>query len=184
MFKLVSKTKVRTAARTVGLWLLLTLLLGACQPIQRLPEMKTAVAASALTPLEQANQAVVQRFYDEVVNKKNLAVFAEVFDPNMVEHSLGIGLVMTETEMFAALPDLHLTVDLWVVEGDLVTAVVTVSGTHQAEFMGVAATGNKVSWSSIDIWRVKDGKITDVWHDVPNEDILQQIGYTLVPPTK
>jgi hypothetical protein len=43
---------------------------------------------------------------------------------------------------------------------------------------------NKVTWSSSDIWRVKDGKITDVWHNFPNQDILQQIGYTLVPPTK
>ncbi len=126
----------------------------------------------------------MQRFYDEVVNKKNLAVFAEVFDPNRVEHSLGIGVTITDTEILAGLPDLHLTVDLWVVEGDLVTAIVTTRGTHQAEFMGVAPTGNKVGWSSIDIWRVKDGKITDVWHDFPNEDILQQIGYTLVPPAK
>jgi len=164
--------------------LLLALLLSACQPIQRLPETKAAVAASAQTPLEQANQAVVQRFYDEVVNNKNFDAFAEVFDPNMVEHSLGIGVILTDTEILTAFPDLHLTVDLLVVEGDLVTAVVTTKGTHQAEFMGVAPTGNPISWSSIDIWRVKDGKITDVWHDFPNEDILQQVGYTLVPPTK
>lgn len=167
-----------------GLLLISMLIMGACQPIQQLSETKTVAAASAQTPLEQANQAVVQRFYDEVVNKKNLAVFAEVFDPKMVEHSLGIGLVLTDTEVLAAFPDLHLTVDFWVVEGDLVTAVVTTRGTHQAAFMGVAPTGNPISWSSIDIWRVKDGKITDVWHDVPNEDILQQVGYTLVPPAK
>jgi predicted ester cyclase len=69
-------------------------------------------------------------------------------------------------------------------EGDLVTAVVTASGTHRAEIMGIRPSGNKVTWSSIDIWRGKDGKITDVWHNFPNEDILQQIGYTLVPPMK
>jgi len=55
------------------LWLLLALLLSACQPIQRLPETKTAAAASAETPLEQANQAVVQRFYDEVVKILGIA---------------------------------------------------------------------------------------------------------------
>ena len=173
----------RKSFHLFGLLLITMLVMGACQPIQRLPETKAAAAASAQTPLEQANQAVVQRFYDEVVNNKNFDAFAEVFDPNMVEHSLGIGIILTDTEILTALPDLHLTVDLWVVEGDLVTAVVTTSGTHQAEFMGVAPTGNPVSWSSIDIWRVKNGKITDVWHDFPNEDILQQIGYTLVPPS-
>lgn len=167
-----------------GLLLITMLIMGGCQPVQQLPETKTVAAASAQTPLEQANQAVVQRFYDEVVNNKNFDAFAEVFDPNMVEHSLGIGVILTDTEILTAFPDLHLTVDMWVVEGDLVTAVVTTKGTHQAEFMGVAPTGNPISWSSIDIWRVKDGKITDVWHNFASADILQQVGYTLVPPAK
>jgi predicted ester cyclase len=73
-------------------------------------------------------------------------------------------------------------VDLWVIEGDLLTAVVTVSGTHLGELMGVAPTGNKVTWSHIDIWRIKDGKIVEVWHNFPTADILEQIGYQLVPP--
>ena len=72
----------------------------------------------------------------------------------------------------------------WTIDGDLVTAVVTVSGTYQTELMGVAPTGNKVTFSQIDIWRVQDGKITDVWHNFANADILQQIGYQLVPPAQ
>ena len=102
----------------------------------------------------------------------------------MVAHELGFTPALSNTILFTGLPDLHLKVDLWVIEGDLITAVVTVSGTHQAEMMGVAPTGNKVTFSQIDVWRVKDGKITDVWHNFANADILQQIGYTLVPPTK
>lgn len=149
--------------------------------IQEDPPAKTDTGK---TEMEAANQAVVQRFYDEVVNKKNLEVFQEVFDPNMVAHELGIGAFITDTVLLAGLPDLQIKVDLWVIEGDLVTAVVTASGTHQAEIMGVAPTGNLVTWSSIDIWRVKDGKITDVWHNAPNADILLQLGYTLVPPVK
>ena len=39
------------------------------------------------------------------------------------------------------------------------TACVTYDGTHQAEFLGVPATGKAVTWSIIDIWRVKAGKI-------------------------
>jgi predicted ester cyclase len=130
--------------------------------LRQIQDDPTAMTDTGETEMEAANQAVVQRFYEEVVNQKKLEVFQEVFDPHMVEYSLGIGPTLTDTEMFAGFPDLHLTVDLWVVEGDLVTAVVTVSGTHQAEFIGVAPTGNTVSWSSIDIWRVKNGKITDL----------------------
>jgi predicted ester cyclase len=178
------KTVVKTMRRTSGLWLLLALLLSACQPIQQVPATQTAATVSAETPLEQANQAVVQRFYEEVVNQKKLEVFQEVFDPHMVAHDLGRASAITDTVLLAGLPDLHIKVDLWVLQGDLVTAVVTASGTHQAAIMGIAPTGNKVIWSSIDVWRVKGGKITDVWHNFPNQDILQQIGYTLVPPTK
>jgi len=168
----------------LGLLALVILSLTACQPIQALPATQSAAAASLETPLETANKAVVQRFYEEVVNKKNLEVFQEVFDPNMVEHILGITPYITDTVLLAGLPDLHLTVDLWVIKGDLVTAVVTASGTHQVAIMDVAPTGNKVTFSQIDIWRVKDGKITDVWHNFASADILLQLGYTLVPPAK
>ena len=76
----------------------------------------------------------------------------------------------------AAFPDVQSTVDLWVVDGDLVTAVVTNKGTHQAEFMGVPATGLPVTFHIIDVFRIKDGKVVDLWHNIPNEDILEQIG--------
>lgn len=176
---------MKTIVRISSLLLLLTLLLSACQPIQRLPETKSAAAASVLTPMEQANQAVVQRFYEEVVNQKKTEVFKEVFDPKMTEHALGYGpQLFRDVDLFAGFPDLHLKVDLWIVKDDLITAVVTASGTQTGEFIGIAPTGKKMTFSQIDIWRIKNGKITDVWHNFASADILQQIGYTLVPPTK
>jgi len=141
--------------------------------------------ASMETPLEQANQAVIQRFYEEVANQKKLEVFQEVFDPNMIEHSLGFGpQYFRDTDLFTGFPDQHVTVDLWMVKNDMVAAVVTVTGTQTGEFIGIAPTGNKVTFSQIDIWRVKDGKITDVWHNFASADILLQVGYTLVPPVQ
>ena len=70
------------------------------------------------------------------------------------------------------------------VEGELITAIVTLSGTQQAAMMGVEPSGNQVTWSQIDVWHVQDGKITDVWHNFANADILQQLGYKLVPPAQ
>lgn len=175
---------MKSMLRTACVWLLLTLLLSACQPIQPLSTTQTASAATGETKLEAANQAVVQRFYEEVVNQKKLEVFKEVFDSHMVAHELGITPYITDTVLLAGFPDLHLTVQLWEVKGDLVTAVVTVSGTQQAAILDLAPTGKKVTWSSIDTWRVKNGKITDVWHNFPDGDILLQLGYKLVPPTK
>jgi predicted ester cyclase len=133
------------------------------------------------TNLEAANKAVVQRFYDEVFTQKKMAVLDEVFDPNMVVHDLDVGGELPGgglPETLAAFPDVKATVNLWVIEDDLVTAYMTYNGTHQAEFLGVAATGKAVTASIIDIFRVKDGKVVELWHNIPNEDILEQIQST------
>jgi ketosteroid isomerase-like protein len=110
------------------------------------------------------------------MNQKNLSVAGELFAPNMLIHQfdpagegLDLGLLI------AALPDLHVTVDHLTAEGDLVTAMVTFSGTHEVEFMGIAPTGNPVHFSLIDLQRIEDGKIVEVWHNVPLTDILHQI---------
>jgi predicted ester cyclase len=130
------------------------------------------------TSIETANKAVVQRFYDEVFTQKKMAVLDEVFDPNMVVHDLDVGGELPGQglpELLTAFPDMKATVNLWVIEDDLVTAYMTYNGTHQAEFLGVAATGKAVTASIIDIFRVKDGKVVELWHNIPNEDILEQI---------
>lgn len=77
--------------------------------------------------------------------------------------------------LITALPDLRVTVDRLLAEGDMVTALVTFSGTHQVEFLGVAPTGNPVTFSLLDLQRVQDGKIVEVWHNVPLSDILHQM---------
>src|SRR5215203_1962723 len=137
--------------------LLATVLLAtvACQPVQPV----SALEAKAADKAGEENKAVVERFYEGVVNQKDFSVFEEVFDADMVAHELGFGPNLKDTEMLTALPDLHLTVERWVVEGDMITAVVTFTATHQGEFMGVAPTGNTVTWSNIDIWHVENGKI-------------------------
>jgi len=175
MFKPVGKTRVRT----VGLWLLLALLLSACQPIQQLPATQTASAASAETSTEAASKAVVQRLYEEVLNQKQLNVADEIFDANVIDHNggpnggeaakAGVAVVLT------GLPDLQVTADLWIIKGDLVTSRVTFTGTQTGELMGVAPTGKPVTWTHIDIHRVQNGKITDIWHNIPVADILHQI---------
>jgi predicted ester cyclase len=139
-------------------------------------------AAPPRSPDEQANQAVAQRFDDEVFTGKKMDVLAEVFDANLQVHDLAVGgepgTATLLQDTLTAFPDVNASVQQWVVEGDLVTAVVTFTGTHQAEFMGVAATGRPVAWSIIDVFRVRDGKVVELWHNVPNDDILAQIGDT------
>jgi predicted ester cyclase len=170
---------VKTLVRTLSLLLLLAMLLSACQPIQALPATQAPGAAAAATSLEQANQAVIQRLYEEVMNQKDLRVVDEIFDAHVVAHDTGDegveGAKAGLAALLAGLPDLKVTVDFWVVKGDMVTSQVSFRGTQRGELMGVAPTGKPVAWTHIDIHRVQNGKITDVWHTIPVADILHQI---------
>ena len=68
-------------SRLYALLIILLLATTACQPIQPVSAMKADTA-------RQENQAVVNRFYEEVVNQKHVDVMKEVFDAEMVEHRL------------------------------------------------------------------------------------------------
>ena len=164
------KTVVRTSS------LLLVLVFSAWQPAQRLSATPNSAPASAETAQEKANKAVVQRFYEEVVNQKHMEVLSELFDAKIVFHDLDFGAHGGDLPgVLTGLPDVKATIDPWVVKDDLVTAVVTFKGTHKGTLLGIAPTGNPVTFSIIDVYRVKNGKITDLWHNVPNNDILAQI---------
>jgi predicted ester cyclase len=155
--------------------LLFSLSLTACQPIQPVAATpNTAIAAA--TGSEAANKAVVQRIYEEAFNQKNPGFFAEVMDPKLANHELDYGADgLDPALLMAGFPDLQAAVDRIVVEGDMVTALVTFSGTHQGEFLGVAPTGRLMTFSLIDLFRFQDGKVVEVWHYVPVPDILEQI---------
>ncbi len=82
---------------------------------------------------------------------------------------------------YRAFPDLRVEVGHLLAEGDLVADHVTVSGTHQEEFMGVAATGKRVTFTGTNINRIADGKIAEHWGNFDNLGMMQQLG-AISPP--
>ena len=127
--------------------------------------------------LEQ-NKTLFKRFVDEVFNKKNVAVIDELMDPNMVEHNLGTlqELKALITAFLGAFPDLHVTVDDLIAEGDKIVGRVTLTGTQQGELMGIPATGKKVSFSEILIIRISNGKVVEHWEVTDTMSMMQQLG--------
>jgi predicted ester cyclase len=79
----------------------------------------------------------------------------------------------------AAFPDWHSDLDFLVEEGDLVVETFTASGTQQGEIFGVPASGRAVSLHGINIWRVRDGRITERWGRLDELGLMRQLG--LVP---
>ena len=81
---------------------------------------------------------------------------------------------------FKTFPDFHVTLDDIIAEGDLVCIRMTVTGTHQSEYRGIAPTGKKIKVRGVQIYRVVDGKVVEGWTDYnfyPDQlDLLMKLG--------
>ena len=73
-------------------------------------------------------------------------------------------------------PDIHLTVEDVIAEGDKVVARNTVTGTHRGEFMGVGPTGKSVTYDEVFIFRFADGRVVETWGVVDVYAQMKQIG--------
>ena len=89
-----------------------------------------------------------------------------------------------ESELYDALPDLHVTIDDMVAEGDKVATRTTWTGTHKGEFMGVPPTNKKVTFSLIVINRFAGGKIVEDHGEYSALDLMRQLGLKEIPTPK
>ena len=138
------------------------------------------------TPLTNDLVDMTNRFIEEVWNKGDMSVADELCAPDIVRTTPpSIGAVTNTVEEMKqgiiswreSFPDAKITVDRGMIaRGNRVTVQWTFSGTHQGEFMGVAATGKKVTSSGISILTFAKGKIVDdyaMWDDL---DVWRQLG--------
>jgi steroid delta-isomerase-like uncharacterized protein len=131
----------------------------------------------------EAAKAVVRRNTEEVQSKGNFDVFEEVFaddfvdhtpQPNMIPDKAGVrGLYRS---LRAAFPDFRAEIHWQAVDGDLVTTFKTYHGTHEGAFLGVAPTGRQVHFETVDVMRVRNGKITEHWGVANLFSVMQQLG--------
>jgi predicted ester cyclase len=104
-------------------------------------------------------KAVVERYYDQVLNGRDLDAVGEFFaDERMVE-AVRQGCFA----YFQAFPDLHIALDELIGEGDRVFVRSTMTGTHDGEYKGIPATGRHVSAESAEVYRVVDGRFAGYW---------------------
>jgi steroid delta-isomerase-like uncharacterized protein len=128
----------------------------------------------------QDNKALLRRYIEEGIGKGNFTVVDEVVASTFVGHSVtpsmevkGLeGLKQRLTQLRTAFPDLHVTVEEMVAEGDKVATRTTSRGTHKGEFQGVAPSGASVTWTTIAIGRVANGKLQEGWL---TNDLLPQL---------
>jgi steroid delta-isomerase-like uncharacterized protein len=133
--------------------------------------------------MSEANKALIRRLVEEVQNQHNVAAMDEFFAPSFVNYDIIAGLPDTlegskqlHRMLFAALPDLKMTIHDQAAEGDKVWTRKTATGTHQGELFGIPATGKQVSWKIIDIMTIRNGKVTEHWVVADVMSLMQQLG--------
>ena len=130
------------------------------------------------------HRETIRRLFDEVVNNGKIEATEELLDPEFQSRTPQATL---DREGFgdyvrmwrAAFPDLHGEVDDVVVDGDKVAWSVRAPGTHPGEFMGIPPTGNRVDFDSLNIARLREGR---VWRHRVMMDIPTMMGQLGVGP--
>lgn len=112
-----------------------------------------------------------------------------MFATNLVEHAVPPGLApdieslkQLVSAYFNAFPDLQVTIEDTIAEGDKVMTRLTWRGPHSGELMGMPPTGKQVAFSGMESYRIADtdGKIVEIWAYSDNLGMFQQLG--VIPP--
>ena len=130
-----------------------------------------------------ANAEFIHRWFDEVWNNKNEDAIDEMLAADGVGYGLG-GENIVGPENFkvfqrafvSAYPDLKVTVEDTVVEGDKIAARCRVSGSHDGEGIGLLPTNQPVDFTGMVIVRVQDGKIVEAWNEFNFMEMYKQVG--------
>ena len=116
------------------------------------------------------NKAKLRYFFDEVLQKGNMAVIDELVATDFVDHNPGPGQaagVEGVKQFFPALhsatPVLKVEVEHILAEGDLVATHVSIRGKHTGDRMGIAPTGKDVVLRISDVVRFENGKAVERW---------------------
>ena len=133
-----------------------------------------------------ANKALFKRFH-EAANTGDFDFLAKTIDelvavdavirtPLPIEATGAEALKQIWAMLLRIYPDIHLTVEDLIAEGDKVVGRTTVTGTHRGEFMGVAGTGKSVTYNEMFIFRIADDRVVETWGVVDVLAQMKQIG--------
>jgi len=134
--------------------------------------------------MSENNKVVVRRLLDEVWNKGNLSLVDELFTPNFEFHDastpdLGRGPESEKKRVTLyrnAFPDLRLTIEDMIAEGETVVTRWTCRGTHKGDLSGIAPTGKQITISGITVGRFANGKIAQGYANWDALGLMQQLG--------
>ena len=152
-----------------------------CQDKEAMAELE---AMKAQAKVEEQNTALAMRA-KEAWSKGDIEALMEVFSPDFVFHSQSGQDNSLEDTIYAlkqhmvTWPDRTFSVEDMFVKGDKIARMTTFRATHTVDVKGLPATGKKVEIRSMDIIRIENGKIVEMWNVEDNLTFFKQLGFEL-----
>jgi steroid delta-isomerase-like uncharacterized protein len=136
----------------------------------------------------ESNKATIRKGFQEIWNAGNFAFMYETFAPDALLHSpvqpeplRGLETIKTlAAKLRTAFPDFRLTIEELMGEGDFVLVRYTMRGTQEGDYFGIPPTGRRVTSHEIEMFRIPDGKIAEMWLEFNVMSVLHQLG--VMPP--
>src|SRR5215216_594554 len=133
-------------------------------------------------PTEEQNKAIFRRYLEEAWNQSNLQIVDETFDRYISHQPDGSVLERGPEdvkrfikEFRSAFPDLRISPDDQIAEGDKVVSYGTIRGTHQGEFRGMAPTGEETEIPGMAVFRFSsEGKVVESWDSYDQLSLMRQ----------
>ena len=136
--------------------------------------------------MSEKNKALIRRWFEEVWNQGRSDVIDDLLAEDAVIHGLvdGAGNPVNgldgfhdfHTQFRGAFPDLIVSVDDTIAEGDMVVARCSVRGRHMGNHLGFAATNAPVQFDGVAITRIENGKIAEAWNHFDFAQMNRQLG--------
>jgi steroid delta-isomerase-like uncharacterized protein len=134
--------------------------------------------------MSEQNKTISRRSVEEAFNKGNLDVLDELVSPSFVNHDPASPEDIRGVEGFkefvntyrSAFPDVRVTIEDQIAEGDKVVSRWSARGTQKGELQGIPASNKQVTVTGISIDKIEGGKIVESWNNWDTLGMLQQLG--------
>jgi steroid delta-isomerase-like uncharacterized protein len=133
--------------------------------------------------------AIAREFFALVFNGRDAERARDYFTSDIVWHGGALGtvsgvdtIVPILAGFIGSLDDIHAEEQDAIASDDLVALRLVVTGVHTGNLLGVPASGRRIQWDAVDIYRINDdGKISEQWAFEDMAAILSQVGAITLP---
>lgn len=135
----------------------------------------------------QTNRAITRRYFEDLWNRRNLAAADEIVSADVVGYVAGMTIQGRDTlkqrvgVLYRMYSDPQFTVEDQIAEDDRALVRWTLRGVHSGEFMGAPPTGKTVTVSGMNLFRLAEGRIVEIWVNADDLGELQQLGVIPAP---